>query len=484
MNAARTAGPSTDTADDDSTDAASRPPTPKAAHNNSNGNRGGGGGGGGGGSVPARRRRGFRPAVLTKLQAARLWIIHNRPYYCRALLACPLIPAEGSPSMSIAMDHRWRIYINEDFVETLTVEETATTLIHEVNHALRGHGERGRRTAPDALDSWWRMACELEINDDLHNDGLSLDGWMLPEMFDLDAGHTAETYFVLLLGQAAAIDPAAIDDVPDCGPVCSGHSTHNTANGGSDTAGDGLDGDSDGVGVGVGELQGWLLRQAVAKAIVADAARGDKWVVPAGLRAWAHDTAASSRTNWRQILARVLRQSRHTTAGGADYTWGRPPRRHDPHDDIIRPGLAAPTGDITVVLDTSGSMSGADHARAFAEVDAVLKKVVPGEAIRVLSVDDEVHTDQRVVQSRQIVPVGGRGTDMCAGITAAAQRTPAAIIVITDGYTPWPRNPLPGARNVIAALTSTGRVDQVPGWIQAIDISDPDPDDDCDPYYR
>ena len=463
-----TAAHSTDTAV-----AASRPPTPAAAHNNNS--SGSGGGAAGGGSRPARRRRGFRPEVLTKLQAARLWVIHNRPYYCRALLACPLIPAEGSPTMSIAMDHRWRIYINEDFVEALTVEEVAATLIHEVNHALRGHGERGRRTASDALEPWWRMACELEINDDLHNDGLSLNGWMLPEMFDLEDGHTAEQYYGLLLDQAAAIDPAAIYDVPDCGPVCSGHHPHNNPTNGDS---------NDSVDVGVGELQGWLLRQAVAKAIVADAAGDDDWVVPAGLRAWAHDTAASSKTNWRQILARALRQSRHTTAGAADYTWSRPPRRHNPHDDIIRPGLAAPNGDITVVLDTSGSMSPSDHARAFTEIDAVLKKVVPGEAIRVLSVDDEVHTDQQVVQTRQITPTGGRGTDMSAGIETAAQRTPAAIIVITDGYTPWPPNPPPGARNVIAALTNTGCIDLVPGWIQPIDISDPDPDPDPDAYYR
>ena len=481
-DAARTADHSTNTASDgDAVDAASRPPTP--AHNNNGDSSGSSRGGGGGGPAPVRCRRGFRPDVLTKLQAARLWVMKHRPYYCRALLACPLIPAEGSPTMSIAMDYRWRIHINEDFAATLTVEEVATTLIHEINHALRNHADRGRRTAPDALETWWRMACELEVNDDLHNDGLSLKGWMLPEMFELKDGHTAEGYYVLLLGQAAKLDPAAIDDVPDCGTVCSGHHPHTTTN--TSSSGDGLDSDSsDSDGVGVGELQAWLLRRAVAQAIVADAAGADEWVVPAGLRAWAYDTAASSRTNWRQILARALRQSRHSTAGGADFTWGRAPRRHDPHDDIIRPGLAAPTGDITVVLDTSGSMSGADHARAFTEVDAVLKKVVPGEAIRVLSVDDEVHTDQRVVQSRQIVPVGGRGTDMCAGITAAAQRSPAAIIVITDGYTPWPRNPPPGARNVIAALTRTGRVDQVPGWIHAIDISDPDPDDDLDPYYR
>ena len=147
----------------------------------------------------------------------------------------------------------------------------------------------------------------------------------------------------------------------------------------------------------------------------------------------------------RQILARRRCARAATAPPAAPTSRGAGPRgATTPHDDIIRPGLAAPTGDITVVLDTSGSMSGADHAKAFTEVDAVLKKVVPGEAIRVLSVDDEVHTDQRVVQTRQITPVGGRGTDMSAGIETAAQRSPAAIIVITDGYTPWPQDPPPG----------------------------------------
>ena len=146
---------------------------------------------------------------------------------------------------------------------------------------------------------------------------------------------------------------------------------------------------------------------------------------------------------------------------------------------MIRPGLAAPTAKIAVVLDTSGSMSAAEHAQAFSEIDAIIKKAVPGEAVRVLSVDHRVHSDQRIVQVRQVVPEGGRGTDMCAGIETAAEGSPAAIVVITDGWTPWPLDPLPGARCVIAALTDNRNMHEVPGWIQAIDISDgigPDPD--------
>ena len=123
------------------------------------------------------------------------------------------------------------------------------------------------------------------------------------------------------------------------------------------------------------------------------------------------------------------------------------------------------------MLDTSGSMGQHEHAQAFSEIDAIVKKAVPGQAIRVLSVDDDVHSDQRINQARQITPTGGRGTNMAAGIEAAAENAPAAIVVITDGWTPWPQDPPPGARCVIAALTDNDLIHEVPGWIQAIDIS-------------
>ena len=86
----------------------------------------------------------FSPKARARLQAARLWIAINRPYYCRALFACPLIPAQSQPTMTIAMDHQWRIFINPEFVECSTVEKTAAVLIHEINHAL----QIPRRTRP------------------------------------------------------------------------------------------------------------------------------------------------------------------------------------------------------------------------------------------------------------------------------------------------------------------------------------------------
>ena len=61
---------------------------------------------------------------------------------------------------------------------------------------------------------------------------------------------------------------------------------------------------------------------------------------------------------------------------------------------------------------------------------------------------------------------------MAVGIAAAAEAKPDAIVVITDGWTPWPRTRPQGARCVIAALTDDDCIEQAPDWIQATDMSE------------
>ena len=133
--------------------------------------------------------------------------------------------------------------------------------------------------------------------------------------------------------------------------------------------------------------------------------------------------------------------------------------------------MTQPVPQIAVVVDTSASMSPRDLARAKAEIDSLLSRVVPGHAIRTLSVDTEVAADSRITSTRRLRLTGGGGTDMGAGITAAATSRPVAIIVITDGYTPWPANRPQGAGTVIAALVDDqAPIDGVPTWIRAIRV--------------
>ena len=128
--------------------------------------------------------------------------------------------------------------------------------------------------------------------------------------------------------------------------------------------------------------------------------------------------------------------------------------------------MTRPVPEIAVVIDTSGSMGDEDLARALAEIRAILTRVVPGDGIRVYSVDADVAAESQVFNARQINLVGGGGTDMRVGIEAAAATRSGAIIVVTDGFTRWPETRPPGVPLTIAALTNDWALDEVPAWIR------------------
>jgi predicted metal-dependent peptidase len=83
-----------------------------------------------------------------------------------------------------------------------------------------------------------------------------------------------------------------------------------------------------------------------------------------------------------------------------------------------------------------------------------------------------VHTVQRVFDPRQVKLVGGGGTDMRVGIDAALKLRPRphVIIVLTDGYTPWPSSP-PRDVKVIAGIIDNPNAD-APSWITTVPIRD------------
>ena len=170
-----------------------------------------------------------RPQQLSRdaqrrLQAARLWIAANRPYYSKAVFSCPVI-AVAAPTR-VGIDEQWRIYANSAFLESLTVKRAAVELIHLLNHALRDHAPRARNTGVDAITApIWNAATDCEINDDLCEDDLFDDDlidedndWLYPEDFVMDDFMPAEHYYRHLLGNSAAV-PVRIE----CGSGCHSH---------------------------------------------------------------------------------------------------------------------------------------------------------------------------------------------------------------------------------------------------------------------
>ena len=95
-----------------------------------------------------RARHGYSRA----LQAARVRASYQRAYFAPALFN--LIPVKTDMIASMAVDSRWRLYYNDDWLASHTVEENAAVLIHEVSHLLREHEARKNAAAVRDIVLW------------------------------------------------------------------------------------------------------------------------------------------------------------------------------------------------------------------------------------------------------------------------------------------------------------------------------------------
>lgn len=80
-----------------------------------------------------------------------------------------------------------------------------------------------------------------------------------------------------------------------------------------------------------------------------------------------------------------------------------------------------------------------------------------GTNVRVLACDAEVHSIKRVSRASQVELLGGGGTDMGQGIAQALELRPcpSIVVVLTDGFTPWPHAAPKGAKVIVGLLSAT-----------------------------
>jgi hypothetical protein len=294
---------------------------------------------------------------------------------------------------------------------------------------------------------------------------------VLPHHLGAEPGRLAEEYFAAL---RQARPPAQPGDASQPGHAgAEGKAGHREDAGHQGDCGSGAHGfarrdEADGP-AGLSRWQAELLRRLVAEEVTRHGQQpGD---VPAGLLRWARDLL-SPRVDWRKLLAAELRRAVADTTGAVDYSYRRPSRRAAAAGDVVLPALRRPVPEVAVVCDTSGSMTEELLAMALTEVEGLLRSLGLARQVRVLACDVAVAPAQRVSSARQVELVGGGGTDMGAGIEAAARLRPrpAVTVVLTDGFTPWPDGPPRGMRVLIGLLG--GQAPDAPGWARAVRIPD------------
>ncbi|QFY05453.1 hypothetical protein GBF35_01045 [Nonomuraea phyllanthi] len=397
-----------------------------------------------------------------KLFTARLYAARARPYLATALFALQPVESRSVPTM--AVDRHWRCYVSPAFVAQTPVEELASVWVHEVSHLLRDHHGRSDRVARQRELTGpgerlrMNIAADFEINDDVYGDGLAWpEGAVQPLMLRLRGGELMEDYL-----RRFRLGPYTQSLVwLDCG-----------------SGADGLDREWD-LGpegaYGLSDHEREAVRFRVAQGI--NAHPGD---VPKGWRRWAEE-AFHPPQPWQELLGTAIRSAVSGPGVGEDYTYGRPPRRSAALPGAILPSLRRRPPRISVVIDTSGSVSDAELGSALLEVAAIVRAVGGRrDLVSVLSCDAAAGVAQPLCRAEGLTLVGGGGTDLRAGIAKAllASPRPDVIVVLTDGQTPWPKE-RPASRMVVGLFSRPKRSyendaayvpDMPPSWARVVDI--------------
>jgi len=367
------------------------------------------------------------------LQAARVRASYQRAYFAPALFN--LIPVKTDLIASLAVDAHWRLYYNQAWLASHTVEENAAVLIHEVSHLLRDH--EARKQAAGVTDSvLWNTATDCEINDDLLAEGLPLpEDPPRPGKYGLVVGENAETYYRAMYRSQHSTDrrrgtrgPLAVTH--DCGSGAHGERRP------WELPDD--DGSGDGV-PGVDRVKAQLVRRDVAQRILDRT--GDAGDAPLGWRRWAR-TVLVPKVDYMATIRHVVRKAlRDSTLGRYDRTYRRPHRRQACYGDFLMPSFHQPRPRPGFLIDTSSSMQGTQLARAVAELGGLTRQLGYRNEVIVACCDTVVHKVRKAFSAAQLELYGGGGTDIGAGIRWFADRKGSPIdllVIVSDCQTPWP----------------------------------------------
>lgn len=429
--------------------------------------------------------------------ASRMAVYKRLPYFSKMLWK--LAPVERPGIGTFAVDEKLRVHYDPELALKWGVETCATMMAHEVQHPLREHVHRFRafedenRTRYEAcrqalaaihpllgesIMAFWNVVGDLEINPVVLEAGFKFpDDFhpFFPKTLGMKEGLFAEEYADELMARAEKMPQQKKPQPQQAGAqqqgagrpgegVCGGCSgSHHECEAGLDEAT---------APEGVNEASVEIARRQVAhdtlepteemKRLMAQFGIGK---VPGSLERWAKAQLAPPEVPWQKVLAPLVRRAVGFARGRVDWKFGRPSRRREAlkqtlgDEAPLLPTLVAPTPDVGIVVDTSGSMSAQGKSgrtllnEALSEVVGIV--LATGSPCWAAAVDADVQTwvQVRSKKDADALVKGGGGTDMRVGIAAAEKRKFDVIVLVTDGYTPWPsRKELPRRARLVVCI--------------------------------
>ena len=380
-------------------------------------------------------------SIETKLSAARTKLILDKPFLGALVLRLPMEAGNPKWCPTTATDAR-KFYFNPDYIEALSNEHVQFVLAHEALHcalshfARRGHREKKR----------WDMACDLAVNELLVQDGLKPPPSALVGMgFE---NMTAEEIYPSLQSEIEEpMDRHLYDEQDDAD-----HDQQEAQGKQQDITPDAPPREG-GTGGGEQKEKGseggppkaltpderetlstqWQQRLAGAAQIAMQAGK------MGGAMARLIDHLLQPQLPWRNLLAHHV-----TNIARDDYSYARPSTRRG--DPVVYPSLRSAQINVTVVLDTSGSMTDEELQEFVSEVDAI--KAQMRARIVLHACDAQLAEDgpwlfepwEELALPRKFVGGGGTRFTPVFDWLEAQDQSPDLLIYFTDAEGEFPEN--------------------------------------------
>ncbi len=147
--------------------------------------------------------------------------------------------------------------------------------------------------------------------------------------------------------------------------------------------------------------------------------------------------------DWREQMREFMSS---VSQGHDDSTWRRPNRRWLGEDLYMPSSISESMGSLVNGMDTSGSVNGPVASAFVSEFVAICNIVMP-EVLHLIECDATIQShkvfDQGSLDQLGAITElhGGGGTDMRVIFDYVVKNNlkPEAIVILTDGYTPWPK---------------------------------------------
>jgi len=384
--------------------------------------------------------------IATKLSAARTRLILDKPFLGALVLRLPMVEADPAWCHSTATDAR-TFYYNRDFIEVLSLDHVQFMLAHEALHCALAHFARRQHRVKHR----WDVACDHAINPILVEDGLRPPPGTL--LLDEFKDMTAEEIYPYIKDDTdeETLDQHAYDDAeggqrgnqnnPNPPPPHqqqgsgatadkkntggpSPQTEQNPGHGGAPQPPPLSSTERDTLAV------QWQQRLAGAAQQAMQAGK------LGGALARLVDHLLQPQLPWRMLLARYL-----TSIARDDYSYMRPSRREG---NAILPSLRSHHLELTVVLDTSGSVTETELNEFLAEVNAIKGQMQA--RITLHTCDTELAADgpwQVEAWEELKLPrtfQGGGGTSFLPPFTWAERqdRQPDLLVYFTDAQGEFP----------------------------------------------